>query len=310
MGTETTSSTTTYEDTTTDYSTITYYPPTDPTYTECGGTITSYETISSPFYPSYYPNHARCVWNIELGDDVVGFNIVRKSFSVEKHTYCAWDWLRLEANDYEVNFCGGEDNRFRGEAKDEKKEDGKYTPNQVNPRPTGFPKNWLIAGSSAVITFQTDGSVYDTGFEFELVKMTRSQIIGHHAQRVMDSVADEKWGTRYSERMHKILDKMDDADTGVSCYDENFPSVAGDEGDEVTVFDADDMCKLNGQVNAAMLAKDEARSTDKSSVLREKSRSSSMKRTPAKFNWFFNRVLGHQNEKFLPNLYFCSSINN
>merc|ERR1712210_306368 len=208
------------------------------------------------------------------------------------------------------NFCGGEDvARKRRAAKDEK-EGGKYTADQVNPRDTGFPENWFIAGNSAKITFNSDFSQADTGFEFELVKMTRSQIIGHHAQRVMDSVADEKWGTRYSERMHKILDKMDDADTGVSCYEENFPSVAGDEGDEVTVFDADDMCKLNGQVNAAMLAKDEARSTDKSSVLREKSRSSSMKRTPAKFNWFFNRVLGHQNEKFLPNLYFCSSINN
>jgi hypothetical protein len=68
----------------------------------------------------------------------------------------------------------------------------------------------------------------------------------------MDSVAEEKWGGRYAGRMQKALDKLSEADTGVSCYDENFPEEAADEGDEVTVFDADDMCKLNGQVNAAM----------------------------------------------------------
>jgi len=238
--------------TTTDYSTYSSTGHRAP-YRACGGTITGYETIASPFYPDYYPNNAHCVWNIELDDDVAGFNIVRKSeFSVESHYRCAYDWVRLETDDYEVNFCGGEDvARKRRAAKDEK-EGGKYTADQVNPRDTGFPENWFIAGNSAKITFNSDFSQADTGFELEIVKMTRSQIIGHHAQRVMNSVADEKWGTRYSERMHKILDKMDDADTGVSCYEENFPSVAGDEGDEVTVFDADDMCKLNGQVNAAI----------------------------------------------------------
>ena len=68
----------------------------------------------------------------------------------------------------------------------------------------------------------------------------------------MNSVAAVNWGRRYGSRMQKTLDKLQDADTGVSCYDENFAEAAADEGDEVTVFDADDMCKLNGQVNAAI----------------------------------------------------------
>lgn len=220
----------------------------------CGGTITGYETIASPvIYGSdlvEYPDNTDCVWNIELGDDVFGFNIVRNSFSVERHSRCAWDYVRLETSDYEVNFCGmsGE---LRNAANDEKEEEGKYTPDQVNPRPDGFPENWYIHGGSAVISFHSDYSVRRAGFEFEIAKMTRSQIITYHAERVMKSVEDEKWGDRYAVRMHRALDKLDEADTGVSCYEENFP-VAGEEGDEVTVFDADDMCKLNGQVNAAI----------------------------------------------------------
>ena len=53
--------------------------------------------------------------------------------------------------------------------------------------------------------------------------------------------------------MQKALDKIAGAvsENGSSCYDENFPQ-DGEEGDEITVFDADNMCKLNGQVNAAI----------------------------------------------------------
>ena len=53
--------------------------------------------------------------------------------------------------------------------------------------------------------------------------------------------------------MHKALAKLAEAASldGSSCYDENFPQ-DGEEGDEITVFDADNMCKLNGQVNAAI----------------------------------------------------------
>ena len=70
---------------------------------------------------------------------------------------------------------------------------------------------------------------------------------------MIDSVADEKWGIRYSDRMNKHLDKLAGADTGVNCYDENFPAgEEEEEGDEITVFDADNMCKLNGQVNSAI----------------------------------------------------------
>ena len=52
--------------------------------------------------------------------------------------------------------------------------------------------------------------------------------------------------------MQKSLDRLLEADGGESCYEENFPEGGDEEGDEINVFDADDMCKLNGQVNAAI----------------------------------------------------------
>ena len=79
--------------------------------------------------------------------------------------------------------------------------------------------------------------------------------INNHFQRVIASTRFHHWGDRYASRMEKILNRLQAADTGVSCYDKNFPEGAADEEDEVTVFDANnanDMCKLNSQVNAAI----------------------------------------------------------
>ena len=63
----------------TPYTTETYtWTTTGEPFRECGGTITGYETIASPFQygSSLYPSNVQCVWNIELGDHVAGFNIV------------------------------------------------------------------------------------------------------------------------------------------------------------------------------------------------------------------------------------------
>jgi len=240
--------TTPYETTeSTDWRTTTGEP-----FRECGGTITGYETIASPFEygSSLHPSNVQCVWNIELGDHVAGFNIVKNFFDVESHSVCGWDWVRITANGVEENFCGETDGvRSDGD----KNEGGKWTPDQVNPRPDGFPESKFIAGGSAVIRMHSDNTYERRGFEFELVKLTRWEIINFHAQRVIDSVSDESWGGRYESRMQKALEKIAGAisEDESSCYDENFPQ-DGEEGDEITVFDADNMCKLNGQVNAAI----------------------------------------------------------
>lgn len=150
-------------------------------FRECGGTITGYETIVSPFEygSSSYPNNVQCVWNIELGDHVAGFNIVKKLFDVEYHSECRYDWVRITANGVEENFCGESDDE-RSDGNNEEKEDGKWTPDQVNPRPDGFPDSKFIAGGSAEIRMHSDNTYETRGFEFDLVKLTRWEIINFH----------------------------------------------------------------------------------------------------------------------------------
>jgi len=237
----------------------------------CGYTITEFQSVASPGH--YYDNYLDCSWNIELGD-IIGFNIVNNLFDVEQHSICAYDYLKLVVGDgYERNFCGetydfydysssssssgsssssSSSSYYRKRRSDDKKEGGKWTPDLVNVSNEGFPERVFIAGGFAYIQFHTDHSVRHQGFDFTLEKASRFDIIKFHAGRVMDSVADEKWGGRYASRMQKALDKLSEADTGVSCYEANFPDAAADEGDEVTVFDLFDICKLNGQVNAAI----------------------------------------------------------
>ena len=152
-------------------------------FDDCGGTITGYETFASPLAGDniHYPNNARCVWNIELGDDVAGFNIVTKLFEVEHRYNCAFDYVKLVANGREENYCGA---RRRQDANDsdEKKEAGKYNPDLVNVIDTGFPPSKFIAGGSAVVSFFSEYTFRDLGFVFDIVKMTRFQIITHHVE--------------------------------------------------------------------------------------------------------------------------------
>jgi len=49
--------------------------------------------------------------------------------------------------------------------------------------------------------------------------------------------------------MNKILEKAAASDEGEACNEQNG---FAEEAADVTVFDEDDMCKLNGQVNAAL----------------------------------------------------------
>jgi len=90
---------------------------------------------------------------------------------------CGYDWVRITANGIEENFCGEADGVIRSDANNKEKEDGKWTPDQVNPRPDGFPDSKFIAGGSAFIRMHSDNTYNIRGFEFELVKLTRWEII-------------------------------------------------------------------------------------------------------------------------------------
>jgi len=231
----------------------------------CGGTITKSETIASPgFYDkSVYYNNLNCVWNIELGDDVIGFNIKRNAFDVEEELTCYYDFVEITANGIETAYCGYDEWRKRRHSDDfgdfdarrgkqKIKESGKSDAQHDNVINDGFPRLLFIEGGSALIRFYTDSSVVKGGFEFEIVKASRLQIISHHAQRIFDAVSDNKWAARYEGRLSKVLQQLEDSDNRSSCYDKNVPQNSEDEGDEVTVFDENDFCRLNGQVNAAI----------------------------------------------------------
>ena len=71
-------------------------------------------------------------------------------------------------------------------------------------------------------------------------------------QRIAASLPeDASWAKRYVNRFYKAFNKAVDADNGENCYEENgFGSE--DSADDVQVFDENDFCKLNGQVNAAV----------------------------------------------------------
>ena len=102
-----------YYTTTTGYSTTDYYTTTETTttrttnYENCGGKITSAQTIATPFFPSNYPFYAECEWEIELDS---GFEIVPKVFEVELPTseakYCWHDVLFVYTDGVDRGFCG------------------------------------------------------------------------------------------------------------------------------------------------------------------------------------------------------------
>ena len=150
----------------------------------CGGTITKSETIASPgFYDrSTYYNNLDCVWNIELGDDVMGFTIKRNHFDVEYGYECGWDFVEITANGKNTAYCGSGEWRKRRNSENQKRKESSKTTQHENVENRGFPAKLFIEGGSAVIRFYSDYMVVKGGFEFEIVKGSRRSIISHHAQ--------------------------------------------------------------------------------------------------------------------------------
>jgi len=247
----TTQETTTVTATTRSEVTLTAHPD---QFTDCGGAIAIAGSFSSPNYPDHYPSHARCTWEIDIGR-VSGFYLVPREFAVETHwnpsrmNVCGHDYLKVVENGVERNFCGfneGGDNYSNSNTRSEK-EGGKWTPDLPNASKNGFQKMFVLGGK-ATVSLSTDYNMQYNGFSFDIVEGDRLDVIEYHAQRVFNSLSDEGFAARYISRMNKMLAKARDADTGASCYEEN----GFEEASDVTVFDEDDMCKLNGQVNAAL----------------------------------------------------------
>ncbi|CAG5104583.1 Oidioi.mRNA.OKI2018_I69.chr1.g1359.t1.cds [Oikopleura dioica] len=261
-------------ETTEPYTTSTSIVSTTERFTDCGGTIKQPTTFSSPDFGSEnYQNFLSCTWNISLRG-VAGFWIVPKTFDIESVSFwwasypdylstlpkCAFDHVKVIANEVESNFCGSNaGDRTIGDEEKGGKEGGKWVPDLVNVSEEGFPKMFVL-GSQATVSMFTDFSNENTiefpgndfkGFEFELIEADRLDIIEHHFGRIAASLADGKKSGRYVNRFQKVLEKARASSTGENCYEENGFG-ASDSSDDVQVFDESDMCTLNSQVNAAL----------------------------------------------------------
>lgn len=227
------------------------------------------EIFTSPRYPNYYPPFARCTWNINLGENKA-FRIIPRAFDVNKtwklswnggafveyQLSCYYDHVTVIANDDERVFCGNNDDQLGRSDPDkdldefEDEEDGKLHDYALEKVEEGFPII-VVPSGSAVVEFQSNWHFSRSGFEFEIAELTRLELIEIHVQRIFNTLRGgfRGFGYRYKYRMERTLAQLNAAYTGDLCYEENG---FGDEAADVTVFDKNDMCKLNGQINAAI----------------------------------------------------------
>ncbi|XP_056419592.1 deleted in malignant brain tumors 1 protein [Hyla sarda] len=73
----------------------TYNPLTTPGFTNCGGRITQFSgVITSPFFPSFYPPNAHCIWEIQTS---IGYHVELSftHFELEPSNGCVYDWVKI-----------------------------------------------------------------------------------------------------------------------------------------------------------------------------------------------------------------------
>jgi len=62
----------------------------------CGGRITEFQTFESPgFERGAYFDNLTCTREIDLGEHVTGFRIVKEEFEVEHKNDCGYDFLKV-----------------------------------------------------------------------------------------------------------------------------------------------------------------------------------------------------------------------
>ncbi|CAG5104113.1 Oidioi.mRNA.OKI2018_I69.chr1.g1100.t1.cds [Oikopleura dioica] len=257
--------------TTSEYSTSTTTEPTTPT-DGYGWTTDWWETVMSTTstgffeYPNEYPPFSRCTWTINLGENKA-FQIIPRAFDVNRtwrRTWngwnvdyvlsCFYDHVTVNANGVERTFCGKNEDPVGRSVPDEDldefepEEEGKHHDGDLSNVEEGFPII-VVPSGSAVVTFQSNWDYAKSGFELEIAELSRLQVIEIHAQRIFKSLPKNRFGERYQHRMERTFAQMKAAYTGDQCYEDNG---FGEEAADINVFDENDMCKLNGQINAAI----------------------------------------------------------
>ena len=112
----------------------------------CRGSITSVEVMSSPRYPSKYPDKMDCEWKIKLpkGKKIV-LNFME--FELESHANCTYDWLEVRDGQTSTSPWIGS------------KLCGKEVPRRITSK-----------GHHLFVKFHSDGSVTKSGFRIQVDK--------------------------------------------------------------------------------------------------------------------------------------------
>ena len=62
----------------------------------CGGRITDLQTFESPgFERGAYFDNLNCTWEIDLGEHVTSFRIVKEEFEIEHKDDCEYDYVKV-----------------------------------------------------------------------------------------------------------------------------------------------------------------------------------------------------------------------
>ncbi|KAG6937487.1 deleted in malignant brain tumors 1, partial [Chelydra serpentina] len=108
-------------------------------YYHCGGHLSGFSgTFSSPNYPSYYPNNARCTWEIQVEYNSY-VNLVFDHVELEPRSNCAHDFIEIYAQQ-------------------------RYTSTLLGRICTGGYQTFTSYSNRMTVVFSSDGSYQNTGF--------------------------------------------------------------------------------------------------------------------------------------------------
>ena len=110
----------------------------------CRSSITSVQVLSSPSYPSKYPNNVDCEWSIKFPKHyIIVLNFIE--FDFESESKCGYDWLEVR------------DGRTSGSPLIGSKLCGNELPKRITSK-----------GNYLFVRFHSDGSTTKAGFRIQM----------------------------------------------------------------------------------------------------------------------------------------------
>ncbi|CAG5077277.1 Oidioi.mRNA.OKI2018_I69.PAR.g8671.t1.cds [Oikopleura dioica] len=201
-------------------------------FVDCGGNITSPQTITSPNFPDNYPKSALCDWIIDLG---YPFEIIMDYFEIEKSNYrCKFDYfyindLNPETKDF---YCGSNSvSTLEGDARTNEEEILSESPEKRH--------HWHVTTTNK-------------GFSLRVVPLDPKyyfDIFQKEIQRIIGNLPENKFKKRFTTKMTQVLTKFESSTFEDPCYKNNgFSS----KQQIATEFESDNFCDAIGQLSDAI----------------------------------------------------------